>query len=460
MTIGVISNMKNVLMGFLMVLSLVSFNSRAEIEIVITEGRDDARPIAIVPFAFESDSLVVAPPFDFAKIIADDLARSGKFKPTAISDLPQRPATVDQVDLSVWKQLSVDAVVYGMVREKSPGTYQVSYDLIDPFNDKAIFDSDIEQGSYPLIPQSQHLMLLKDKIIGENNFRWNAHVAADEIYEALTGERGAFATQIAYVEVDRSKANPYQLFVADSDGYGAQRIFSSRRPIMSPAWSPDGNQLAYVSFENGRSEIILQDLAQAQRNTLASYKGFNSAPAWSPDGSKMAMVLSKDGNPEIYVMDLATRNLKRLTRHYAIDTEPSWHPNGQSLVFTSDRGGRPQIYQVSLSNGDVKRVTFEGRYNAGAEFAPDGNSIVMVHQSNGNFHLATQDLANGNINILTKTNLDESLSIAPNGSMIIYSTVNGRQKVLSSISMDGRFGTPIPSTTGEVKAPAWSPFLM
>ncbi len=450
--------MKKLLATLLMV--LISLPLKAEIEILITEGRDDARPIAVVPFAFEASTIVVAPPFDFAKIIADDLARSGKFKVTAIADLPQRPAAVEQVDLSLWKQLGVDAVVYGVVKEKSPGTYQVSYDLVDPYNDKAIFESDIEDGSYPIIEQSHHLMLLKDKIISNDNYRWNAHIAADEIYQALTGERGAFATQVAYVEVDRSQPNPYQLFVADSDGYGAQRIFSSRLPIMSPAWSPDGQQLAYVTFENGRSEIVIQHLAQAQRTTLASYKGFNSAPAWSPDGTKMAMVLSKDGNPEIYIMELATRKLQRLTRHYAIDTEPSWSPDGESLVFTSDRGGRPQIYQVFLSSGDTKRVTFEGRYNAGAEFSPDGKSIVMVHQNNGNFHLASQELGTGTINILTKTHLDESLSIAPNGSMIIYSTVDGRQKVLSTISMDGRFGMPIPSTTGEVKAPAWSPFLL
>ncbi len=449
--------MKKFLAILLMVLAVSPL--KAEIEILITEGRDDARPIAIVPFAFEAAGVVAAPPFDFAKIIADDLARSGKFKPTAIADLPQNPSSVEQVDLNLWKTLGVDAVVYGLVKEKSPGVYQVSYDLLDPYNDKAIFDSQIEEGSYALVTQSQHLMLLKDKIVGQDNYRWNAHIAADEIYEALTGERGAFATQIAYVEVDRSQQNPYQLFVSDSDGFGAQRIFSSRMPIMSPAWSPNGQQLAYVTFENGRSEIVRQDLAKAQRDVLASFKGFNSAPTWSPDGSKMAMVLSKDGNPEIYLMDLATQKLTRLTRHYAIDTEPSWSPDGKSIVFTSDRGGRPQIYRVFLASEETKRVTFEGRYNAGAEFSPDGNSIVMVHQSSKGFHLATQDLSSGAINILTKTNLDESLSIAPNGSMIIYSTVSGRQKVLSTISMDGRFGMPIPSTTGEVKAPAWSPFL-
>lgn len=439
---------------------LISLPLSAEIEILITEGRDDARPIAVVPFVFEGSGVVTAAPFDFAKIISDDLARSGRFKPTEVAKLPQRPASVEQVDVALWRELGVDAVVYGIVKEKSPGVYQVSYDLLDPYNDKAIFESEIENGTYPLVNQSQHLMLLKDKIIGQDNYRWNAHIAADEIYEALTGERGAFATQIAYVEVDRSQANPYQLFVSDSDGFGAQRIFSSKRPIMSPAWSPDGQKLAYVSFENGRSEIVVQDLAQAQRSTIASYKGFNSAPAFSPDGKQMAMVLSKDGNPEIYIMDLATRQLNRVTRHYSIDTEPSWSPDGQSIVFTSDRGGRPQIYRVFLNSGDTKRVTFEGRYNAGAEFSPDGKSIVMVHQSSKGYHLASQNLSTGAIDTLTKTSLDESLSIAPNGSMIIYSTVTGREKVLSTISMDGRFGMPIPSTTGEVKAPAWSPFLM
>ncbi|NVK22727.1 MAG: Tol-Pal system protein TolB [Kangiellaceae bacterium] len=442
--------------GFLFAFSV----AKAEIQIFITEGRDDARPIAVVPFKFESSSVVLQPPHDFAKIIADDLARSGKFNPTELSKLPSKPNTLNDIKLDDWKTLGVDAVVYGSVKETSPGTYLVAYDLIDPYNDKAIFEADIESGTYPIIPQASHLMLLKTKVANNDNFRWAAHIAADEIYEALTGEKGAFATQIAYVEVNRSDARPYQLFVADSDGFNQKRVFASRRPIMSPAWSPDSEKLAYVSFENGRSEIVIQNIATGTRDVIASYKGFNSAPAWSPDGRKMAMVLSKDGNPEIYVMDLASKSLNRLTRHYSIDTEPSWHPNGQSLVFTSDRGGKPQIYRVSVNGGEAERVTFEGRYNAGAEFTPDGNAIVMVHQVNGNYHIASQDLKTGNINVLTKSRLDESISIAPNSSMVIYSTVQGRQKVLSTISMDGRFGMPISSTTGEVKAPAWSPYIL
>lgn len=442
------------------VLVLLSFSARAEIEIVITEGRDDARPIAIVPFKFESSTAVaIQPPFDFAKIISNDLERTGQFRPVDLASISDRPTSIEQIDLKVWRQLNVDAVVYGVVKETSVGNYEISYDMIDPYNDKAVYSSGIEQGTYALIPQSQHLMLLKSKVAQQDNFRWTAHIAADEIYEALTGERGAFATQLAYVEVDRRLPTPYQLFVSDSDGYGQQRIFSSKRPIMSPTWSPDGNKLAYVSFENGRSEIILQDLAAAQRTTLADFKGFNSAPAFSPDGRKMAMVLSKDGNPEIYIMDLLTRNLTRLTKHYSIDTEPAWHPNGNTLYFTSDRGGRPQIYKVDLASGETRRVTFEGRYNAGAEVTPDGKSIVMVHQNNKSFHLARQNLSDGSIDILTKTHLDESISVAPNGSMVIYSTINGRNKVLSTVSIDGRFVLPIPSTTGEVKAPAWSPFL-
>lgn len=442
------------------VLVLLSFSARAEIEIVITEGRDDARPIAIVPFKFESSTAVaIQPPFDFAKIISNDLERTGQFRPVDLASISDRPTSIEQIDLKVWRQLNVDAVVYGVVKETSVGNYEISYDMIDPYNDKAVYSSGIEQGAYALIPQSQHLMLLKSKVAQQDNFRWTAHIATDEIYEALTGERGAFATQLAYVEVDRRLPTPYQLFVSDSDGYGQQRIFSSKRPIMSPTWSPDGNKLAYVSFENGRSEIILQDLAAAQRTTLADFKGFNSAPAFSPDGRKMAMVLSKDGNPEIYIMDLLTRNLTRLTKHYSIDTEPAWHPNGNTLYFTSDRGGRPQIYKVDLASGETRRVTFEGRYNAGAEVTPDGKSIVMVHQNNKSFHLARQNLSDGSIDILTKTHLDESISVAPNGSMVIYSTINGRNKVLSTVSIDGRFVLPIPSTTGEVKAPAWSPFL-
>lgn len=454
--------MKHILKSIVIIsISLMALATKAEIQIYITEGRSDARPIAVVPFKFESESAVQAqPPFDFAKIIADDLRRSGKFNPTEISKLPHHPYSIDQVNLEQWRKLGVDGVVYGTVTQTASGNYMVSYDLIDPFNDKAIFSADIEDGSYPLIPTSSHLMVLKTKVVDNDNFRWGAHIAADEIYEALTGERGAFATQIAYVEVNRNDPRPYQLFVADSDGFNAKRIFASRSPIMSPTWSPDSSQLSYVTFENGRSEIVIQDIASGQREIVASYKGFNSAPAWSPDGSKMVVVLSKDGNPELYLLNLTTRKLERLTRHYAIDTEPSWAPDGKSLIFTSDRGGRPQIYRITLADNKVDRVTFEGIHNAGAEFAPDGKSIVMVHQNNGAYHIAAQDLVTGQLTVLTKTTLDESLSIAPNGSMIIFSTVDGGQKVLSAVSMDGRFKARLPATVGEVKAPAWSPFIL
>ena len=442
-------------------LGLMAYSANAEVQIYITEGRDDARPVAVVPFKFESASEVkVEPPHDFAKIIANDLERSGKFKPVETAELPQTPNQITDIDIDAWKELGVDGVVYGIVKETAPGKYMVSYDLIDPYNDKAVMESSIPSGSYPLVDQSFHLMVLKTKLVNSDNFRWAAHIAADEIYEALTGERGAFATQIAYVQVDRLATKPYNLNVADSDGFNQTNVFSSKKPIMSPTWSPDGNKLAYVSFENGRSEIFIQTIASGQRELIASYKGFNSAPAWSPDGTKLAMVLSKDGNPELYVMDLASKRLTRLTRHYAIDTEPSWNPDGKSLIFTSDRGGKPQIYSVSLAGGDAERVTFEGRYNAGAEFAPDGKTIVMVHQNNGNFHVAAQDIDTGNLTVLTKTSLDESLSVAPNSSMIIFSTVDGRQKVLSAVSMDGRFKARLPANVGEVKAPAWSPYIL
>ncbi|WP_251357909.1 Tol-Pal system beta propeller repeat protein TolB [Kangiella sp. TOML190] len=451
-------NKKLVKLAWLVVF-FASFKLSAEIEIIITEGRDDARPIAVVPFAYEASSVQVQAPHDFAKIISDDLRRSGKFKPTELSKLPAMPSNIADINLVDWRSLGVDAVLIGKVRESIPGTYEVSYDLIDPFNANAYLENEVTLSSVPH-EQEQNLLLRATKVLNQSNFRWNAHVAADEIYEKLTGERGAFATLIAYVEVVPNSPKKYQLFVADSDGYDAKRLFPSERPIMSPAWSPDGEQLAYVSFENGRSEIFIHSVYTNQRQKIASFKGFNSAPAWSPDGRKMAMVLSKDGNPEIYVMDLASKKLQRMTQHYSIDTEPSWSPDGNSLIFTSDRGGRPQIYQVFLNSGQTKRVTFEGRHNAGAEFSPDGEHIVMVHQNNGNFHIARQNLKNGDLEILTKSTMDESISIAPNGSMIIFSTISGRDKVLSTVSMDGKFGLPYPSTTGEVKAPAWSPFIL
>jgi TolB protein len=291
------------------------------------------------------------------------------------------------------------------------------------------------------------------------NLRRTAHQIADVIFEKLTGIPGAFATRIAYVTDERGAdgAERLALKVADADGHNPQTIVSSTEPLMSPAWSPDGRRIAYVSFENRRHAIYVQELLTGHREKLAAYEGINGAPAWSPDGRRIAMTLSKDGNPEIYVMELASKRLTRLTDHYAIDTEPGWSPDGRWIVFTSDRGGAPQVYRMSSSGGSATRVTFQNPYNARPSYSPDGRQLVMVTRESGQYRIALLDLENRVLQVLTRGQLDESPSFAPNGSMIIYATRSGRRGVLAAVSADGSVHQRLALEEGDVREPAWSP---
>jgi TolB protein len=427
---------------FLMLLLVgLTLPARADLTIEITKGLEGALPIAVVPFAWRGDA-GRPPPHEVAGVVAADLERSGRFKPLPSNEMLSRPSRGEEVDFRDWRAVNVENLVIGEVSPNGPGGYLVKFYLYDVFRGEQITGYSMPTTA--------------------GDLRATAHHIADIIYETLTGEPGAFATRIAYVASIRSgngkdAKERVELRIADADGYAPQTIVSSEEPIMSPAWSPDGRRLAYVSFENAQPSIWIQEVFTGKREKMTSFKGINGAPSWSPDGRYLALTLSKDGNPDIFILDIARRSLRALTRHWSIDTEPSWSPDGKNLVFTSDRGGKPQIYSVSVNGGEARRVTFEGDYNARASYSPDGRLLTMVTRSGGAYRIATLEIDTGVYRVMSTGRLDESPSFAPNGSMIIYATRVGGKGVLAAVSTDGRVQQRLRLQEGDVREPVWSP---
>jgi len=404
--------------------------------IEITKGVETAVPIAIVPFGWQSMATRRAPT-NFASIIQADLARSGLFKTLAERDMLTKPTAADKVRFRNWRALGQEYLVIGQISEVS-GRYQVQFQLFDVYKGKQLL-------GYRLT-------------VTANELRRTAHHISDLVYEKLTGKKGVFSSRIAYIttSVKANKQKTYKLLVADADGFNPRTIASSKEPLMSPAWSPDSKEIAYVSFENKRSAIYVQTLATGKRTKVASYKGINGAPAFSPDGSRLAMTLSKDGSPDIYVLNLNNRLLMKLTKSYGIETEPAWSPDGKSIVYTSDRGGKPQLYMVSSLGGNATRLTYDGDYNARGQFSADGKSMIMVHANRGDYRIAIMDMATRTINVLTAGKYDESPSFSANGDMVLYASRKGRRSVLSAISVDGRMQQSFAVDKGDVREPAWS----
>lgn len=412
--------------------------ARAVLDIHITQGMEEALPIAIVPFGWSQGGSL--PPIDMAEIIASNLTRSGRFVSMDENDLPQRPSQFDQVNFQDWRLLGMENLVIGNLVLTDTGDYEVEFRLFDVYREKQIAGF--------RIPSTQLRL------------RRTAHQISDIIYEKITGVKGAFSTRIAYITVNKKASGEkiHTLNVADADGFNNQPLVTSPEPLMSPSWAPDGKHLAYVSFEDKNSAIYVQDVITGKREKIQASRGINSAPAWSPDGKRLAMTLSKDGNPEIYIKHLSTGLLQRLTNNPAIDTEPTWSVNGDKLAFTSDRTGGPQIYEVSVEGGQPKRLTFEGKYNTRPLYSPDGNTLVMVHGTSGSYRIGIMQLGSSNIDVLTDTKLDESPSFSPNGHMIIYATMGFHGTELAAVSSDGRVHQRLGLQEGEVREPAWGPF--
>lgn len=428
-----------------MTLMLFFSNPHAELVIEITRGYDSARPIAIVPFEGE------APLDPFSSVIANDLHRSGRFQPLPLDKMPERPARSSAMNFEGWQKLGMEHVIIGRVKPLPFQQFQVIFELVDIY--KGL--KPVEPNAVPPSP----VLLSQEFIIHASNARKLAHQISDLIYEKLTGEQGIASTKIAYVSMIGSKATKeYRLEVADADGFSPRIAARSARTIMSPAWSPDGTRIAYVSFQKWpKVQVLVQTLATGTLETVASYPGLNTAPAWSPDGKKLALTLSKDGNTEIYILDLATKALQRITHDEAIETEANWSPDGSQLIFTSDRGGSPQIYQYHFATGTTQRVTFEGDYNGRGRFTSDGSRIIMVNRQKGQFHIAVQEMESGALFTLTDSTFDESPSVAPNGRMILYATKQQGKGVLSAVSIDGRVKLSLPLQEGQVREPAWGP---
>lgn len=411
--------------------------AQAVLEVTITQSSDLARPIAVVPFGWAGEG---EPPEDIAGIVRGDLERSGEFKAVDEGDMLATPVAGQSINWQNWRTLDVPHLLVGKLRPLEGGRYAVDVQLFDVQRGRQLLGY-----SYPA---------------SEGRLRSTAHRVADEVYEKITGIRGAFNTRIAFVSVETRSASDrtFRLQVADADGYDPKTVVRSKQPILSPTWSPDGQHLAYVSFRNRQAEVFAIDLRSGKEQKLSGFDGINGAPAFSPDGEKLAMALSREGSPNIYTLNMRDRSLNKITGGYAIETEPSWSADGKTLFYTSGRTGSPQIYAVPARGGNAKRISFEGGYNASPAASPDARHVAMVHAQRGSYRIAVRDLKSGLFRVLTDGPQDESPSFSPNGQMILYATQKGGRGVLAAVSLDGRVKQELLLTEGDIREPAWSPF--
>ncbi len=419
--------MKRILAAFLVAFAALAAQAQLTIDITTSGGRQI--PVAILPFAGEG-----AQPQPVSPVVGADLARTGLFRlvnAVGVSPLPTEPSEVNFVD---WQARAAEALVIGKIEPQADGRVEVRFRLFDV--------------------QKQSQLASFSYVVAPVQLRATAHRIADVIYERLTGEKGVFSTKITYVV---KRGTRYELQVADADGANAQAVLASNEPIISPSWSPDGSRIAYVSFDQKKPIVVVQNLAQGTTKVVANYWGNNSAPAWSPDGSRLAVTLTRDGISQIYVIPAAGGEPRRMATTPAIDTEANFSPDGKWIAFTSDRGGSPQIYRMPAEGGPAQRLTFEGTYNVRPRFSPDGRSIAFVQRESGRFRIAVLEIDTGQVTVLTDGRLDDSPSYAPNGKMILYEAQENGRGQLAAVSSDGRVRQRLVSSAGDVRDPAWGP---
>ncbi len=434
--------MRNTLkwLAIVFLIALTPLVSHAELTIEISGGGAQRIPVAIVPFGVAGASANAstyansATQDKISQIIGADLNRSGLFRVLETRGVNNQPVDTAQIKYAEWVSIQTQALTVGSVEALAGGRLKISFHLMDVFKQTQLAGME-----YNIAP---------------SQLRATAHKIADAIYQKLTGEVGIFASRIAYITKTN---NRYALQVADADGFNPQTVVSSNEPIISPAWSPDGNKLAYVSFEKKKPIIFVQSLVSGSRTIVANFKGNNSAPAWSPDGSRLAIVLTYGANSQIYTINADGTGLQSLTKSSGIDTEPVWSPDAKWIYFTSDRGGRPQIYKVSAIGGEASRVTFEGAYNVSPRVSPDGKSLAYISNEGGHFRVALKDLVSGQVQVLSEGGQDESPSFAPNGRVILYATRAGGRGALAAVSSDGKVRQRLSDTGGDVREPAWGP---
>lgn len=410
----------------------------AEIYSDTTQGVDAALPIGVLSFKWFAGG---TPLEDLGEIISSDLRSSGKFNIINVPLIPQQATSIYDIRSKSWIKLGIGVIVIGQVQPAENGSYLISYQLLNTSNTK---------GSV-VLSQNQYK-------VAKQWLRYAAHSASDEIFERLIGIKGSFRTRIAYIVQAHRGDCFYELCVSDYDGYNQFIIQRSSEPLMSPAWSPDGRMLAYVTFEGGHSALVVKDLTNGAIRQISAFPRHNGAPAFSPDGTRLAFALSKSGSLNLYVMDWISGEITQITDNRSNNTEPSWFPDSKTLAYTSDHGGCPQIYKISVNGGTSDRLTWTGSQNQNAQVSADGKFLVMVHVNDGVQHIAKQDLESGVVEVLTNTVLDETPSISPNGAMVIYSAImQGRGSVLQLVSTNRRFkGELLVETDGEIQSPAWS----